>query len=163
MADKTEKARDRPFPFETVAVLLAVMKRHGINLSTADYKVMSALDGKRGWNGFQHEFRAVQKRANEINERHKAGESFEPVEKSKALAGKSTSNKRARTGKVKEEVAEEEEEEAEESQRKKPNKRFKAEPPVDDDDTEEYALGDLPDTDIFEDAVASFDVNDLLG
>lgn len=54
------------FSFETVAVLVAVLKDKGGNLSMKDYEQMAALDGTRSASGFDHLFRKVKSRANEL-------------------------------------------------------------------------------------------------
>ncbi|PSK55730.1 hypothetical protein B9Z65_4608 [Elsinoe australis] len=61
-----EKEKQADFSFETVAALCCAILMHGGNIGKQTYDMMSALDGKRTANGFQHQFRAVLKRAKEL-------------------------------------------------------------------------------------------------
>ena len=88
MASENTGKAGKTFTFDTIAVLLAAMENHGVSLGRKDYDLMSALDGKRGPDGFQHEFRAVKKRALELCSEVKAGKEFTPVKKSKGPTAK---------------------------------------------------------------------------
>ena len=54
------------FSFETVAVLVAVLKDKGGNLGMKEYELMASLDSSRTASGFDHLFRKVKNRANEL-------------------------------------------------------------------------------------------------
>ncbi|KAF2229326.1 hypothetical protein EV356DRAFT_493992 [Viridothelium virens] len=102
MSPQVAPKSDKTFSFDTIAVLLAVMESHSVKLGSKHYQMMSALDGKRGYNSFQHEFREVKKRAAELAAQLKAGEEFVPVDKTRghsaeftALPGQ-TSKKRSK-------------------------------------------------------------------
>ena len=66
-----QKGNEKPFTFDTVAVLCSVILTNGGKIGIGAYDQMSALDGKRTANSFQHEFRAVLKRARELSESSK--------------------------------------------------------------------------------------------
>jgi hypothetical protein len=74
------------FDFETMAVVLCAMAESGVTLGTKHYEMMSALDGKRGKDGFQHQFRKVKARAKELQEQIASGggKIVTPVKKAKA-------------------------------------------------------------------------------
>ncbi|KAF4552321.1 Hypothetical protein D9617_10g073020 [Elsinoe fawcettii] len=76
MAD--EKKPD--FSFETVAVLCASILASGGSIGGKSYDMMSALDGKRTANSFQHQFRNVLKRARELKEQMDSEEGIKGVE-----------------------------------------------------------------------------------
>lgn len=69
---------DKAFEFETVAALCSYALGHG-PLGVGLYDTMSALDGKRTANSFQHQFRAVLKRAKELKELRDNGNKAKPV------------------------------------------------------------------------------------
>ncbi|KAF2277537.1 uncharacterized protein EI97DRAFT_296884 [Westerdykella ornata] len=91
MADKTaDKAADnggsKMLSTEVVAILLAA---NGISsISMNQYDAMSALDGTRTASSFQHQFRAILRRAKELKARLDGGEKFVPVTPSKKRAAK---------------------------------------------------------------------------
>nr|POF12930.1 hypothetical protein CFP56_10079 [Quercus suber] len=59
--------KEQTFDFETMAIVLYVMSQGGIKLGSAHYKMMSDATGnERGHDSFNHQFRAVKKRADEI-------------------------------------------------------------------------------------------------
>jgi hypothetical protein len=61
-------------------VVAAVLMASGItSLSMKQYEMMSALDGTRTANGFQHAFRSVLAKSKELKARVESGEVFEPV------------------------------------------------------------------------------------
>jgi len=72
-------AEQKNFSFETVAVLCAVLQSNGGTIGTAYYDLMSACDGKRTACSFQHEFRAVLKRAREIKDKMGEAGALKPV------------------------------------------------------------------------------------
>lgn len=53
---------------ETVAVLCAAIMANGGTIGGKQYEMMSACDGKRTASSFEHEFRAILKRAREIKD-----------------------------------------------------------------------------------------------
>lgn len=53
------------FSFEVVAVLLTKVRETGIGMSSL-YERMAAVDGQRTASSFEHQFRAVMKRAEEL-------------------------------------------------------------------------------------------------
>lgn len=74
-------APSKMYSEDTIAVLLAV---NGINsISSAQYDMMSALDGTKTANSFQHQFRAILRKARDIKARVDSGEGFTPVTPSK--------------------------------------------------------------------------------
>ena len=74
------------FDFETMAIVVYVMQKNNITMGKEVFKMMSAADGKRGPDGFQHQFRNVKKRATEIAEEVAGGNSGTPVLKTKVKA-----------------------------------------------------------------------------
>jgi len=64
MADKTPAAQT--FDFETMAVVLYAMLESGVTLGAKHYSMMSAIDGKRGPDSLNHQFRKVKARAKEL-------------------------------------------------------------------------------------------------
>jgi hypothetical protein len=64
----TTNSNNQTFDFETMAVVLYAMAESGVTLGTKHYEMMSAMDGKRGAHGFQHQFRKVKARAKELGE-----------------------------------------------------------------------------------------------
>ena len=67
-----KKDNDQTFSFETVAVLVAVLKEKGGTLGMKEYTQMSSLDTSRSASGFDHLFRKVKARATELLEEKKA-------------------------------------------------------------------------------------------
>ncbi|KAF2636389.1 hypothetical protein P280DRAFT_409842 [Massarina eburnea CBS 473.64] len=65
------------FTENTVAVLL--MALGNTSISTAQYGMMSALDGEKTASSFQHQFRSVLKKAKELKARADDGETFAAV------------------------------------------------------------------------------------
>ncbi|KAK5129143.1 hypothetical protein LTR08_003808 [Meristemomyces frigidus] len=82
------------FDFETMAIVVYVMQKHKIPMGKDVFKMMSDADGKRGPDGFQHQFRHVKKRAGEIAEEIANGERGTPVVTSK---GKGSGGSKAGT------------------------------------------------------------------
>lgn len=77
-----EKTNTQTFSFETVAVLVAVLKDKGATLGMKDYELMASLDGTRSASGFDHLFRKVKGRANELLEaKGKGGAVSTPTKK----------------------------------------------------------------------------------
>jgi len=102
---KSSTTMEKSFSFETVAVLCCIILKNG-TIGGAQYDVMSALDGKRTASAFQHEFRAVLKRARELKESLDEEGVPPPVTPKKARTGsdankktpKSTTKKRSEYG-----------------------------------------------------------------
>lgn len=61
-----EKGAAQVFTFETMACVLAVMDAKGATLGNKAYELMATLDGDRSASAFQHQFRAVKKRGQEL-------------------------------------------------------------------------------------------------
>lgn len=82
MTDKSgENAGSKMVSTEVVAILLAA---NGVSsIAMTQYEAMSALDGTRTASSFQHQFRAILRRAKELKARLDAGEKFVPVTPSK--------------------------------------------------------------------------------
>lgn len=85
------------FSFDTVAVLVAVIKDKGGSLGMKDYERMASLDGSRGASGFDHLFRKVKSRANELLEANGAAPAT-PRKKTPAKAKNGTPATGASTG-----------------------------------------------------------------
>ena len=88
MALKDDKTQT--FSFETVAVLVATLISKGGTLGMEDYKFMSSLDGTRGASSFDHQFRKVKARAQELKAKMDGGEVGTPVKKAKGISKKAT-------------------------------------------------------------------------
>lgn len=71
------------FTFETMSVVLYAMLESGVTLGKKHYEMMSAVDGERGVDSFQHQFRAAKARAKDLQEQAKSGEVGTPVKKTK--------------------------------------------------------------------------------
>ncbi|RMY72030.1 hypothetical protein D0863_04768 [Hortaea werneckii] len=84
--------KDKSFSFETVATIVAALQSQGKTLGNREYEMMAELDGTRSASSFEHSFRAVKKRAQEIS---KKGASKNG---GKASAEKSTPRKRGKAG-----------------------------------------------------------------
>lgn len=84
------------FTFETVAVLVAVIKDKGGNLGMKDYELMASLDSSRSASGFDHLFRKVKNRANELLEAKNGG--VAPVTTPKKKGGAASKNGTPATG-----------------------------------------------------------------
>jgi hypothetical protein len=76
-ADEANAGGGKMFSEDTVAVLL--MALGSVSISTAQYAMMSSLDGTKTASSFQHSFRSVLKKAKELKARADNGEAFEPV------------------------------------------------------------------------------------
>lgn len=59
---------DSAFSFETMAVVLYCVLESGVVLGDKHYQLMSALDGTRSANAFNHQFRKVKARAKELKQ-----------------------------------------------------------------------------------------------
>lgn len=75
----TGKEKQTEFSFETVAVLCCALLGSSGSISTSNYELMSALDGNRTACAFQHQFRAVLKRAKELKAMNETGVKVTPV------------------------------------------------------------------------------------
>ncbi|KXT06004.1 hypothetical protein AC579_6052 [Pseudocercospora musae] len=119
---------EQTFGFETMAVVLYCVLESGVTLGDKHYQLMSALDGSRSANAFNHQFRKVKARAKELKQQH--------ADKAR---GTGTGGKKRRIGK-KEAGAEEngdddeEEEEMKETPRKKAKTKVKEEKSEEEDD-----------------------------
>jgi len=82
----------KSFSFETVATIVAALQSQGKSLGNREYEMMAELDGTRTASSFEHSFRAVKKRAQEIS---KKGASKDG---GKTSAEKPTPRKRAKAG-----------------------------------------------------------------
>ncbi|KAF1969151.1 hypothetical protein BU23DRAFT_396215, partial [Bimuria novae-zelandiae CBS 107.79] len=69
------------FSEDTIAVLLMALGSVGI--PSAQYEMMSSLDGTKTASSFQHAFRSVLKKAKDFKARVDAGETFKAVAPSK--------------------------------------------------------------------------------
>ncbi|KAH9828030.1 hypothetical protein Tdes44962_MAKER02580 [Teratosphaeria destructans] len=76
------------FSFDTVAVLVAVLNQKGVSIGMKEFKMMSALDGERGASSFDHQFRAVKKRANELKAQLGDGAQASPAKATPRKGGK---------------------------------------------------------------------------
>lgn len=80
------------FDFETMAIVLYALGKGGVKLGGAHYKMMSdATNGARGPDSFNHQFRAVKKRADELA----AGSSDTPPPKKAKPATPASGKKRS--------------------------------------------------------------------
>ena len=79
------KGGQKTFTAEIVAVLLLAVKGSGAtpSISKQQYEMMSALDGTRTADSFQHQLRAVTAKARELQARLDGGEKFEAVKAAK--------------------------------------------------------------------------------
>jgi hypothetical protein len=79
------KGGQKTFTAETVAVLLLAVKGSSAtpSISKQQYEMMSALDGTRTADSFQHQLRAVTAKARELQARLDGGEKFEAVKAAK--------------------------------------------------------------------------------
>lgn len=68
-----ETNNTQTFGFETVAVLVGVIKDKGGNVGMKEYELMASLDNSRSASGFDHLFRKVKNRANELLEAKNGG------------------------------------------------------------------------------------------
>ena len=82
-----DMAKTQQFDFETMAVVLYAMAESGVSLGMKHYEMMSAVDGTRGKDSFNHQFRKVKARAKELQEQAKDGGVGTPVKKTKANGG----------------------------------------------------------------------------
>lgn len=60
--------QEKSISTEAVAVLCAAVLANGGTIGGTQYKMMSAVDGKRTASSFEHQFRAIIKRAREIKD-----------------------------------------------------------------------------------------------
>ena len=67
------------FSFDIVAALLLILRERGVTISRTHYELMSALDGHRTADAFQHQFRAVLARAKALHAQREDGVAFEAV------------------------------------------------------------------------------------
>lgn len=70
-------AGQKMIPADCVAVLL--MALGNTSISRTQLEMMSALDGTRTADSFQHQFRSIIAKAKELKKRVDDGEHFEPV------------------------------------------------------------------------------------
>jgi hypothetical protein len=73
----TVAAAGKSFSEDTVAIILMALGTTSI--STAQYEMMSAMDGQKTVYAFQHQFRSVLKKAKELKQRVDDGETFTAV------------------------------------------------------------------------------------
>ncbi|KAI7371521.1 hypothetical protein KC354_g479 [Hortaea werneckii] len=83
---------NKTFTFETVATVVAALQSQGKTLGNREYELMAALDGTRSASSFEHSFRAVKKRAQEISQKGGSKNG------GKASTEKPTPRKRAKAG-----------------------------------------------------------------
>ncbi|KAF7185187.1 hypothetical protein HII31_13462, partial [Pseudocercospora fuligena] len=84
---------EQSFTFETMAVVLYCVLESGVTLGDKHYQLMSALDGTRSANAFNHQFRKVKARAKELKQQADNGNGATPV-KGKARGGGGGSGKK---------------------------------------------------------------------
>ncbi|KAI7489141.1 hypothetical protein KC351_g1559 [Hortaea werneckii] len=89
MANEKEK---KSFSFETVATIVAALQSQGKALGNKEYELMAELDGTRSASSFEHSFRSVKKRAQEISKKGATKNA------GKASADKATPRKRTKAG-----------------------------------------------------------------
>ena len=83
------KGGQKTFTAETVAVLLLAIKGSGAtpsispSISKQQYEMMSALDGTRTADSFEHHLRAVTAKVRKLQARLDGDEKFEPVKAAK--------------------------------------------------------------------------------
>ncbi|UPX11597.1 uncharacterized protein EKO05_0002194 [Ascochyta rabiei] len=88
------KATDSPaggqktIPADCVSVLLMALGCTGI--TKAQLEMMSALDGTRTANSFEHQFRSIMSKARELKKRVEDGEKFTPVQPGTKRGGTTT-------------------------------------------------------------------------
>ncbi|KAI7544313.1 hypothetical protein KC331_g6886 [Hortaea werneckii] len=83
---------NKTFTFETVATVVAALQSKGKTLGNREYELMAELDGTRSASSFEHSFRAVEKRAQEISQNGASKNG------GKASTEKPTPRKRAKAG-----------------------------------------------------------------
>lgn len=81
MVKTTDTKSGKMFSSDVVAAVL--MSTGTTSLSRKNYEMMSALDGNKTADGFQHDFRAVLAKSKELKQRLEDGEAFEPVKPAK--------------------------------------------------------------------------------
>ena len=74
------------------------MRERSITISKTHYELMSALDGKRTADAFQHQFRAVLARAKMLHEQRECGVPFEAVKPMAKGRAKAKGKRRAGDG-----------------------------------------------------------------
>lgn len=89
MANEKE---NKSFSFETVATIVAALQSQGKALGNKEYELMAELDGTRSASSFEHSFRSVKKRAQEISKKGATKNA------GKASADKATPRKRTKAG-----------------------------------------------------------------
>lgn len=93
MATKSETAAGPAFSFETVAVLVAVLKKKGATLGMKDYQLMAELDGNKGAFAFDHMFRKVKAKADVLIASHEGTDT--PTKKTKTANGAGSARKKS--------------------------------------------------------------------
>ena len=87
MADKTkattDKSKEKPVEFETVAVLVLAMMETNTILSMKHYDIMASVDGERTASSFDHQFRKIKARAKELQGQIKNGDIATPTKNAK--------------------------------------------------------------------------------
>lgn len=78
---------EQSFTFETMAVVLYCVLESGVTLGDKHYQLMSALDGSRSANAFNHQFRKVKARAKELKQQADNGTKGETPVKGRARGG----------------------------------------------------------------------------
>ncbi|KAK4560663.1 hypothetical protein LTR86_005241 [Recurvomyces mirabilis] len=97
MAPSTEPTQ-QTFDFETMAVVLYAMLESGVSLCGKHYEMMSAVDGSRGKDAFNHQFRKVKARAKELQDQAKKGGDVGTPVKGKPRGGGGGSAVKSGTG-----------------------------------------------------------------
>lgn len=69
-----DKANTQTFTFEEVAALLGALKHDGVTVGSKHYATMSKIEQVRTQSGYEHLFRKVKKRAEEIAAMMKSGQ-----------------------------------------------------------------------------------------
>ena len=70
---------NKAFSFDTVAALCSAILAKNVAIGKDIYEMMSALDGERTANAFQHQFRSVLQRAKELKEQADKGQKLQPA------------------------------------------------------------------------------------
>ena len=93
----TATGNKQTFSFDIVAALLLILRERGVTISRTHYELMSALDGNRTADAFQHQFRAVLARAKALHGQRENGVAFEavkPMPKGKSKNGSRSKRKK---------------------------------------------------------------------
>ncbi|KAK3686278.1 hypothetical protein LTR37_019961 [Vermiconidia calcicola] len=145
-------ANTQQFDFETMAVVLYAMAESGVSLGMKHYEMMSAVDGTRGKDSFNHQFRKVKARAKELQEQAKDGGVGTPVKKTKSPAGAKTTDKQAGSGRKRAQKAKAEVQGEGSDDEESPSKKVKTEYHEDGDDRarglDEGSEADAPGEDV---------------